>query len=317
MGTLYIDKKGLCLKKEGRTLAFYLNGRKEGHVPVGPLKRIIIIGNALIESSVLSYLARLNITVIFLSGRIMRFGGRLQGNIHHHGILRRKQYEKSLSNFSLEMGRSLIKRKIMKQRDLLEEIKEQRPDKKYELAKGSEILSNIVENITDSADFESLRGFEGGAAAAFYAAFCSVFPPSLEFNSRNRRPPLDPVNSVLSLGYTLLHFEMVREIEMIGLDPTIGFFHQFEYGRESLACDLIEPYRPEVERFAYNIFHEREFVLRDFVIEKNFGCYLKKNRRKTFYHLYEDWAREIRPQLRTETRELSRRIMDGQDVVFE
>jgi CRISPR-associated protein Cas1 len=145
-----------------------------------------------------------------------------------------------------------------------------------------------------------------------------MFPESLEFKKRNRRPPEDPVNAMLSLCYTLLHYEMVREIEVIGLDPTIGFYHQFDYGRESLACDIVEMYRTDVDTFVWEIFRERIFAVRDFAHEdERPGCYLKKESRKRFYPLYEEWAKGIRPQLVNEVRTLAVRIVDGQDIISE
>ena len=108
---------------------------------------------------------------------------------------------------------------------------------------------------------------------------------------------------------------MVREIEVIGLDPTIGFYHQFEYGRESLACDLVEIYRPEVDRFVWGIFREREFTERDFSYDNERpGCYLKKGGKQRFYPLYEEWAKEMRPQFVETVRNLARKIMNGQEI---
>jgi CRISPR-associated protein Cas1 len=165
---------------------------------------------------------------------------------------------------------------------------------------------------------ETIRGMEGGASAAYFAAYTKLFADSLDFKGRNRRPPEDPVNALLSLCYTLVHFEMVREIETIGLDPTIGFYHQFDYGRESLACDLVENYRPAVDKFVYELFRDREFTARDFATDdERPGCYLKKQRRKDFYPLYEQWANEMRSLWREEVRNLARRIMDGQDTLSE
>ena len=94
---------------------------------------------------------------------------------------------------------------------------------------------------------ERLRGIEGAAAAAYFQGFTRLFPPSLEFTGRNRRPPRDPVNAVLSLSYTPLHFEAVQAVCAAGLDPLIGFYHELVFGRESLASDLIEPLWPKVD----------------------------------------------------------------------
>lgn len=348
MGTLYIDRKDLHIKLDGNALAFYANGERDGIVPINPLKRVVVIGNVSFETPVIHRLATENISVIFLSGKRLRFSGMLHGKLHNNGLLRLKQYEKSLTGFSLETAKEIVIRKIIKQKELLEEAKSQRPDLGLKLTTAANTLNGVIETIqeqlnssipplpnsgecefvanSDEVEFSnltetqmaSLRGFEGGASASYFSALITMFPPSLEFTGRNRRPPLDPVNAMLSLCYTMLHYEILREIEVIGLDPTIGFYHQFEYGRESLACDLVEPYRADVDRFVWRIFRERMFTARDFAMDdERPGCYLKKHSRQRFYPEYEEWAKEMRPQWVEEVRNLARRIMDGKDPLPE
>lgn len=319
MGTLYIDRKDLYIKLDGSSLAFYSNGEREGVVPVNPLKRVVVIGNVSFETPVFHRLADENISVVFLSGKRLRFCGMLHGRLHNNGLLRLKQYGKSLSEFGPEISKDVVIRKIHKQRDFLREARELRPDIRLTLTSAINTLDGVLETLrTQTLELETLRGLEGGASASYFSAYTELFPESLEFEKRNRRPPEDPVNAMLSLCYTMLHYEMVREIEVIGLDPTIGFYHQFDYGRESLACDLVEPYRPDVDRFVYEIFRTRQFTARDFAEEdERPGCYLKKGSRKRFYPLYEEWAGEMRPLWVEEVRTLARRILDGQDPLPE
>lgn len=318
MGTLYIDRKDLHVKLDGNALAFYAKGTREGVVPIGPLKRVVVVGNVSIETPVLHRLADENVSVVFLSGKRLRFCGMLHGRLHNNGLLRLRQYEKSISEFALDAARDIVQRKLVKQKEFLCDIKKQRPDIGFGLINAINTLTGVLDNLRKQANIESIRGLEGGAAASYFSAYVMAFPPSLEFKKRNRRPPEDPANAMLSLCYTLLHYEMVREIETIGLDPTIGYYHQFEYGRESLACDLVEPYRPAVERFVYEIFRTREFTSRDFAEDdERPGCYLKKGSRKRFYPLYENWAGTMRPLWVEEVRNLTRRIMDGKDPLSE
>ena len=243
----------------------------------------------------------------------------LHGRLHNNGLLRVKQYEKSLTSFSKEIAVYIVRKKIISQRQLLVDVIERRPDLRLPLTNAVGVLTHILEKIdSESPEMDSLRGLEGGASASYFSAYITMFPDSLEFRKRNRRPPEDPVNAMLSLCYTLLHYEMVREIEVIGLDPTIGFYHQFEYGRESLACDLVEPYRPDVDRFVWEIFRDRVFTSRDFAeADERPGCYLKKESRKRFYPVYEEWANKMRPLWVAEVREIARRVMDGQDTLSE
>ncbi|MDD5435101.1 MAG: CRISPR-associated endonuclease Cas1 [Nitrospira sp.] len=317
MGTLYIDRKDLYIKLDGNALCFYNNNQREGMVPIKPLKRVVIVGNVVLETPVLHRLSDEDISVIFLSGKRGRFCGMLHGRLHNNALLRVKQYEKSITP-PLEFSRDSVSRKVTAQAALLRYAMTTRHDLRLPLKTATDTLEKVINSINSGESIDSIRGYEGGASASYFSAYTRLFPESLRFKNRNRRPPMDPVNAILSLSYTLLHFKLVREIEVIGLDPAIGFFHQFEYGRESLACDLVEPYRPEVDRFVWDIFRERKFTDRDFSNEdERPGCYLKKESRKRFYPLYEEWAQAMRPKFIEEVRSLARRIMDGQDPLPE
>ncbi|MCC7201914.1 MAG: CRISPR-associated endonuclease Cas1 [Nitrospirae bacterium] len=319
MGTLYIDRKGSHIKLDGNALAFYSNGEREGIVPVKPLKRVVVIGSMTIDTPVLHRFSDEGVSVIFLSGKRARFCGMMHGRLHNNGILRVRQYEKSGdSTFNLELSSDIVRRKILAQSGFFKEALKERDDLRLALKTALDTLEKVLGSVNAAGNnLDSLRGYEGGASAAYFSAFTKLFPDSLNFTKRTRRPPEDPVNAILSLCYTLLHYEMVREIEVIGLDPTIGFYHQFEYGRESLACDLVEAYRPSVDAFVWKIFRERIFAARDFSHEdERPGCYLKKNSRSRFYPLYEEWAQEMRPKYVEEVQALARRIMDGEDTFY-
>lgn len=318
MGTLYIDKKEIHVKLDGDAIAFYEKGEKTGIVPLNPLKTVIITGNVTIDTSVLKRLADLGIYVIFLSGKRMRFCGSLRGKTHKNGFLRLKQYEKSLSKFSLEISKELITKKINNQKEFLTEIGKEKPEKTLIIEPVIGTLSKNIVSLLSSESLDTVRGLEGSSSSAYFSAYIHFFPSSLNFTKRTKRPPLDPVNAMLSLCYTRVHYELVREIEISGLDPTIGFYHQFEYGRESLACDLVEVFRTEVDRFVYRLFRDRDLTARDFAKDdERPGVYLKKSGRKKFYPLYETWSQTLRSRFREEVRNFARRIMDGKDPLSE
>ncbi|MCF6158475.1 MAG: CRISPR-associated endonuclease Cas1 [wastewater metagenome] len=320
MGTLYIDRKGYHIKLDGESIAFYLDGKREGIVPVRPLNRVIIVGNNTVETSVLNKLADNGSSVIFLSGRGLQYRGILTGRLHNNSILRVKQYEKSLNrDFAIAISKEIVLGKIGHQSEFLgEAIKnngEVNPKETFYSVFCT--LENIADSIASKCDtLESLRGYEGAASNAYFSAFTRLFPESLDFNTRTRRPPKDPVNAMLSLCYTLVHYEAVREIQVAGLDPTIGFYHCFDYGRDSLACDLIELFRPMTDRFVWEMFKDGKCTSEDFVQEKE-GVYLKKNARKKFYSVYEEWAGTIRKDIARRARDISVRVMDGKDTLSE
>ena len=321
MGTLYIDRKDLEMRLDGHAMAFYAKGVREGIVPIKPLKRVVMVGNITIETPVLHRLADEGVSVIFLSGKTQRYRGIFHGRLHNNGLLRLMQYRKTTTGFVTEFSRDVIVKKITLHKNLLEDAGKERQDLRTILCRGINTLESVLDKINGigpNIEINGLMGLEGGAAASYFAAYTSLFPDSLGFTKRTKRPPRDPVNAMLSLSYTLLHYEVVREIESIGLDPFIGFYHQFEYGRESLACDIVEPYRPCVDRWVWELFRKRTFTGRDFNEgDERPGCYLKKEGRSRYYVLYEEWADDIRKMIRDEVQLLSRRIMDGQDIIPE
>lgn len=311
MGTLYIDHKNVEVQVEKNHLVLYENNKRKGTIPLSPLERIVMIGNFRIETGVLHKIAQYNISCIFLSGFTLRFRAILHGRLHRNGILRLKQYQASTNPLALWLARDFIIRKLKKQSEFLEYILSLGLNNGFELSRSIQNIKEALAEVRDQTNIDTIRGLEGSAAHAYFQALSTAFPPAFNFLGRNRRPPRDPVNSSLSLGYTLLHFEMVREIEIIGLDPTIGFFHSFEYGRESLACDLCEIFRPDIDRFVFGLFRDDVLHLNDFQVGSEAGtkaCYLKKKARKKYFESYEKWARENRRIWTEEVRNLARRI---------
>ncbi len=319
MGTIYIDRKDVHIKLDGDALTFYVNGTKEGQAPIYPLKRVVIVGSVTIDTKVLHRLANDNISVIFLTGKNLRFGGMLHGFLHNNAIIRLKQYEATKTDFPVQFSKNLVCNKIKSQIEFLTELIDLRKDLRNDFITAIKTLLEITAKVNlQDIGIDSVRGYEGGAAAVYFDTFTKLFPASLNFNKRTKRPPEDPVNALLSLCYTILHFEMVREIQLIGLDPTIGFYHTFEYGRESLACDFVEPFRVKVDKFVWQLFKDRTFTKDDFSNEKErAGCYLKKQSRAKFYPILEEWLTELRPQLRSYVRNFTRSIADEEDIISE
>ncbi len=316
MGTLFIDRKDIHIKLDGNTLVFYSQKGREDSYPILPLSRIIVVGNVTLDSNVIHKLASENISVVFLTGRNMRFAGMLHGSLHYNGQVRVKQYQKTLTDFPQSFSRWIVFQKIESQLDFIKELIEVRKDLKNILINTRKTLEEMLSNFEKELEISSLRGVEGGASSVYFNAFTGLFPPHLNFNKRTRRPPEDPVNAMLSLGYTLLHFEMVREIEVNGLDPTIGYYHSFEYGRESLACDFVEPFRVFIDRFVYRLFKEEIIVEKDFSKDGDkAGCYLTKEGRAKFYPLQAEYMSAIRPKLKDFIRNFIGVINDEENLI--
>lgn len=144
----------------------------------------------------------------------------------------------------LPLARKLVEAKIRKQAVLLRRM--MRKDSARELAESVEMMESYADMLPDAGTREEIMGLEGAAARAYFQAWTACVDPAFEFTGRNRRPPLDVVNSALSFGYAILLSEAVSALVATGLDPAIGFLHSDHDGRPSLALDLMEEFRPLV-----------------------------------------------------------------------
>ncbi len=136
-----------------------------------------------------------------------------------------------------------------------------------------------------------LRGLEGGAARAYFTIFQSAFDADWRFERRTRRPPRDPVNALLSLGYTMLGNSIAAALEIMGLDPYVGYFHELKPGRPALALDLLEEFRaPFVDSLVMSLVNRNVFSREDFFCDpnRNNGIYLVKKAFKEFLHAFSD-----------------------------
>jgi CRISPR-associated protein Cas1 len=313
-GTAYIDRKDAMLRLDGAAIAVYADGERAGLVPLAPLSRLVLIGNVTLETRLLHRLYEDDVAVLLLSGKRQAFRGRLGGRAHGHARLRLRQYDRRGDGLGLELAREWVARKLDGQAAWLREAADLRPGDRAPLLRAAAVIEEVCGKVAAAESLDRLRGLEGGAAAAYFGALPVLFPDGLGFAGRARRPPGDPVNALLSLTYTLLYWEWVRECEMIGLDAMVGFLHDVDYGRESLACDLVEPSRPAADRWVWDLFRTRVFEERDFSSDaERPGCYLKKAARARFYESYEAWVSARRSAMRSEVEGLARRILDGAD----
>ena len=316
MSTLYLDRKDLMVKLDGHTMALYENDNKRGTVPFHLLSKIVVRGNIQLESRLLCALSEHKVDVLFLSGR--NSAHRTMAFSHTHNDVKRKLAQLAMffdKEGMFELSRQLVIAKITKQQQFLQRAMDKRADLRkplYTALMSLEIIYNKLDALdkTNSTTAQ-LRGFEGSAAAQYFSAYTRLFAPSLEFNHRKRRPPTDPVNACLSLGYTLLHFEAVSACHMAGLDPLVGVYHEPAIGRESLACDLIEPLRPRLDALVWSLFRDRLLRKEHFSFEQG-RCLLNKTGRKIFYAEYEIFVHPVRRLLRINGHQLARYYLQSE-----
>jgi CRISPR-associated protein Cas1 len=311
MSTLVLDKPELELRCDGSALALYEAGERRGTVPLALLERVVLLGSQIkLDSGVLARLGEAGVALLAL-GR--RGGQRLSlalGPRHNDAALRIAQCLAAVDEATVfGFARDIVGAKLRAQQRTLNAMLAVRADCRKPLTDAMASLAEAGSSLAAAADVGSIRGCEGAGAAAHFRALASVLPPALGFAGRNRRPPRDPANAALSLGYTLLHADAARACHVAGLDPLVGFYHRPSFGRESLACDLIEPLRPRLDHWLWDEFRSRN-LREDHFATSPAGCQLQKAGRTRFYAGYEQAARPWRRWLRSRCAALARRLRD-------
>jgi len=296
MSTLYVDRRDVELRADGDALAFYENDERVGTVPLHPLSRVFLRGDVKLSASLLGKLGEHGVGVVVLSGR-KGIPSLLLGRPHNDAARRVRQYRLSLDgDYCLRFSRAIVAAKISGQLDFIREQKANLPMHRYPLTVCEKRLDGMLAQVDAHESIGALRRLEGAAAASYFQAMGEVLPEKLGFHCRNRRPPRDPVNATLSLTYTLLQSEATLALHGAGLDPFIGFYHALDFGRESLACDIMEALRPQADRFVLALFRKETLTADDFSTT-NVGCLLGKAGRARFYKAYEEQAEHFRREL--------------------
>ena len=314
MTTLYIDRKDIELRVSSGALEFHEPTGRRGSVPLARIERLVLRGRVQLSTSVLGALTDAGAGVLSLSGRHSRHLATCVGRPHNDVVRRLGQFDTYCdAEARARWSRALIAAKTKAQLRLLHRARNQRADKRRPLTRAIRQIEPLLSRITDEVPppgIASLLGIEGAAAAAYFGGLRALFPPSVHFEGRNRRPPRDPVNACLSLGYTLVHFEAVIACHSVGLDPMLGLYHEPSFGRESLAADAIEPLRPYVDEWVWGLFRDRVLDAKGFR-EDNGAVLLAKTARQHFYARFHPLGaalrRLLRQQMRTAAREFEKR----------
>lgn len=269
------------------------------YVPIVDLDRVVVVGHPNITIPVLQRLMFDGIPTYFLTGR-GRWIGSLSPDNNKNATRRIRQYERQTDTaFSLRMARSLVFAKIRNSRRVLQRLSSNRQESHLEAQETADRqLAILADELSSVESVESLRGMEGLAAARYFDRLSAFFPSNLPFRGRNRRPPKDPANALLSWTYTILLGEIEGAVRAHGLDAGIGFLHEISYGTPCLALDLMEPLRaPVCDLLVLNLLNHR------ILTEENFeyrvddgGYYLREDAHPSFFRSYENsMTRKFRP----------------------
>ncbi len=237
----YIKTQGARIVKEGRHLLVRKGDGIYNTLFTYKLDQLLLFGNIEITHSAMIQLMRNNIDTVFLTQN-GRYLGRLAAPESKNVFLHKKQYNLLDDNdFGLRMTKAIVGGKLSNMATLLMRIKRSR--KIEEAGKKAATIQELMPKLDNSESIDSARGYEGRGSALFFEGFRFGFVEDAGFRKRVRRPPTDPVNSVLSLVYTFLMNRVYSAVRVAGLDPYPGFLHTIDYGRYSLVLDLMEEFR--------------------------------------------------------------------------
>lgn len=269
MGLLYIVEQGAFLRKRGNRLVVEKLGVEIQSVLAFKIEQVILMGNIQVSTSAVAFLLKEGIDTVFLSIH-GKYRGRLMAQFGKNIFLRQTQFKKlEDEKFALDIAKKYVEGKLSNCRTLLRrhnyELKDDR------ITEVLHRLRRIVEKVPLVENCEILRGMEGNGTREYFSGLkCALRNPELPFNGRNRRPPRDEINALMSFGYTILGNVVQTAVNIVGLDPYFGSLHSTHYGRPSLVLDLMEEFRPVlVDTLILRLVNKRIITKRDFYIQKD------------------------------------------------
>lgn len=300
LNMLFITKPGVYMGLSGENIVIRENESIIARYPLHNLEGIVCFSNLGMSPALMEKCVSQNISICFLTPN-GRFRARVIGETRGNVLLRKKQYRiADQDEECLKLARNFILGKVYNEKWQLERYIRQYYIRVpvYELEKASQSLSDYMHEIGECKSIEQLRGFEGSAQVIYFNEFNHMILNQKEeffFHGRNKRPPEDRVNSLLSFAYTLLVNDIVAALETVGLDPYVGFMHQDRPGRASLASDLIEELRaPIADRFVLSLINRKQLQADDFEINENKSVYIKDTARRIFIS---EWQKKKQEEL--------------------
>lgn len=284
---LVVDRKETTLRYQNQTIRMEREGKETRTIPIRQLEQVVVYGNPLVESSVWRALADAGVPATLLPGRGQSGHAVLGAGLAVRLPFRRMQHRfANDSELRLAVARYFVQQKLLGYLLPLRTLNALYPvDLKANNA-FSLSLVDTTNKLRAATDVSSLMGLEGQVAQSWFVLLAKSLPFKWKFAGRNRRPPLDPVNAVLSLGYTLMGSEVRQAVVSQGLDPALGFLHQDYPGRESLVLDVTEIFRAGVDDFMLRWLYSAELDEGSFYYREDTGCRLSKAARPSFYQAW-------------------------------
>ena len=287
MGTVYVTQEDAFIAKIDERLRVKFEKKTILDVPLIKVDGVVVLGRATVSPATISELLERHIPLTFLTST-GRYLGRLEPEVTKNIFIRKAQWQAvGDSPQAVHLVRGFVRGKLKNYRNFL--VRRQRESNTVDLSKDIHHIEQALSPIDTTDTIPSLRGLEGAGSAAYFGCFDKLIRnPEFEFIKRVRRPPTNPVNSLLSFGYALLRHDVQSAVNLIGFDPYLGYLHCDRYGRPSLALDLMEEFRPlVVDAVVLSTVNKGYLTGKDFVTEPlSNAVSLTPEGRKTFLQLY-------------------------------
>ncbi len=290
MAFLYLTEQGSSLRREGQRLVVVKEKTELLDIPASKVESVLVFGNVQVTTQALHLLLELGVELALLTshGRLL---GQLTSPATKNVVLREAQHSRrSDPAFTLSLAQSIVSGKLLNGLELIREFTHNHSETDLKAESGRMVA--LCSEVPRQVDLSSLLGIEGAGAHTYFQGFAKMLRHGFRFTGRQRRPSPDPVNALLSLGYTMVYNEILSLLDGIGFDPYLGFYHQSRYGHATLASDLLEEFRsPLVDRLTLGVVNNRVFGELDFYLHSGSGdMYLKDAAIKRYFAEYEHFV---------------------------
>ncbi len=294
---LYIHREGAYLHKERETLIIDIKveGKKQKlmQLPIHSIGHIYCFGNIMVSPQVMGFCGE-NGTGLAFFNQYGRFQARIVGKQSGNVLLRRAQYNITGEQAAV-LARDIVAAKIRSSRGVLQRHVRNHGNN-TDIQKSIDRHRQIIKELPAHTNIEKIRGLEGEAASHYFNVFDQLITHSsndIRFDGRNRRPPKDPINAMLSFLYTVQGNDISSALQGVGLDPQIGFLHAERPGRDSLALDLLEEFRAFfIDRLVLTLINRKQVSMKDFEINALGGVNIKEDTRKVILQAYQQKKQE-------------------------
>ncbi len=297
LNTLYVTIDGLYLHLQNEAIRVEQDGKLIKSIPLHHLGSIVLLGNVMVSPALLSRCADDGRTVVWLDMQ-GRFRARLEGKTTGNVLLRRQQYATSDNPVRcVALARAFVAGKLQNLRFVINRSQRDANQSavRHSLRNASDTIATLITALPQASDLDAVRGMEGAASQVYFSVFGQMIRANTQqftFDGRNRRPPRDPMNALLSFLYALLTTDCISALETAGLDPQVGYLHAVRPGKPALALDLMEELRPVVDRLALTLVNRQQIQPQHFEKRPPEAVLLNDEGRRSVLSAYQERKKE-------------------------